>query len=76
MLTTGDLVRIHTTAFKYFADKLAIVNHVAHRDEYYNEAGKIEECTYYLVTLTELDSSHVFPEDELTLISKAQNNNG
>jgi hypothetical protein len=76
VLTAGDLVKIHDNTFKYFAGKLAIVDHVAHRDEYYNEEGKIEERTYYLITLADLDSSHVFPEDELALVSKAQNKNG
>ena len=75
-MTAGDLVRVSDSAFKYFAGKLAIVEHVTHRDEYYNDDGKIAERTYYLITLADLDSNHVFPEDELILISKAQNNNG
>ena len=76
MLIKGDLVRVADNAFRYFAGKLAIVEHVAHRDEYYNDQGRIAERTYYLIRLTDLDSNHVFPEEELILVSKAQNNNG
>ena len=74
MLATGDLVRIKDYAFKYFANKLAIVDHVAHRDEYVDENGKIQERTYYLVTLSGTTNSHIFPEDHLIMLSKAQKN--
>ena len=74
MLATGDLVKIKDYAFKYFANRLAMVNHVAHRDEYYDEQGAIQERTYYLVTLSGSDHSHVFPEDHLILVSKANKN--
>lgn len=74
MLTTGDLVKIKDHAFKYFANQLAVVDHVAMRSEYYDEQGEIQERTYYLVTLSGSDHSHVFPEDHLTLVSKAQKN--
>ena len=74
MSVTGDLVRVKDHAFKYFANKLAIVDHVAHRDEYYDDDGKLCERTYYLVTLSDNNNSHIFPEDHLTLLSKAQKN--
>jgi len=75
MLTTGDLVEIREAAFKYFAGKLAIVDHIAHREEYYDDAGKLQMRRWYLVTLSGTVSSHVFPEDDLVLVSKAHKRN-
>ena len=74
-LVTGDLVKIVDHAFKYFANQLAVVDHVAMRSEYYDDAGVIQERTYYLVTLSGTNHSHVFPEDHLELISKVNKNN-
>jgi hypothetical protein len=75
MLTTGDLVRIKESAFKYFADRLALVDHVAHREEYYDVDSKLQSRTYYLITLVDSSASHIFPEDDLILLSKAHNIN-
>ena len=74
-LVTGDLGKIVDHAFKYFANQLAVVDHVAMRSEYYDDAGVIQERTYYLVTLSGTNHSHVFPEDHLELISKVNKNN-
>jgi len=75
MLTTGDLVKIQDSAFKYFANKLAIVDHIAHREEYFDNDGKLQERLYYLVTLAGTDVSHVLPDYDLILVSKAKNRN-
>ena len=75
VLATGDLVKIVDHAFKYFANQLAVVDHVAMRSEYYDDDGVIQERTYYLVTLSGTDHSHVFPEDHLEVVSKANKNN-
>ena len=75
MLATGDLVQIHDNAFKYFAGKLAIVGHLAHCEEYYTKDGAVEQRLYYLVTLAGTTNNHIFPEDELKLLSKAQKKN-
>lgn len=75
MLTGGDLVEIHDSAFKYFAGRLALVDHIAHREEYYDDDGKLQTRIYYLITLTDNTASHIFPEDHLTLVSKAQKKN-
>jgi hypothetical protein len=71
MLNKGDLVKIKDYAFKYFANKLAVVDHVAHRDEYYDDDGLVQERSYYLVTMVEKAGSHIFPEDHLVLMSRA-----
>ena len=71
MLTTGDLVRIKDDAFKYFANKLALVDHIAYREEYWDDAGKLQVRLYYLITLSGTIDSHIFVEDDLTLVSKA-----
>ena len=75
MLTTGALVRINDDAFKYFANKLAVVDHVAFRDEFFDNDGKLHHRTYYLITLSGTTNSHVFPEHDLTLVSKAHERN-
>tara|TARA_B100001287_G_scaffold171901_1_gene144719 strand:- start:56 stop:286 length:231 start_codon:yes stop_codon:yes gene_type:complete len=75
MLTTGDLVRIRDEGFKYFANKLATVDHVAHREEYFDKDGKLQERIYYLVTLAGTDVSHVLPDYDLILVSKAKDRN-
>ena len=75
MLTTGDLVEVKSDAFAYFAGRLALVDHTAHIEEYYDDAGKIQTRLYYLVTLADNTASHVLPEDSLILVSKAQNIN-
>ena len=74
MLTGGDLVEIHDSAFKYFAGRLALVDHIAHREEYYDD-GKLQTRIYYLITLVDNTASHIFPEDHLILVSKAQKTN-
>jgi hypothetical protein len=71
MLTTGDLVKVKDSAFKYFVDRLALVDHVAHREEYYDDDNKLQSRTYYLITLVDSSASHIFPEDDLILLSKA-----
>jgi len=71
MLTTGDLVRIKDDAFKYFAGRLAVVDHTAFREEFFDTDGKLHYHTYYLITLTGTIDSHVFPESDLILVSKA-----
>ena len=63
MLTTGDLVRIKDDAFKYFAGKLAVVDHTAFREEYFDIDGKLHHRTY------------VFAEHDLTIVSKAYERN-
>jgi len=75
MLSPGDLVKIKDTAFKYFANRLAIVDHSAHIEEYYNKDGSVEKRNYYSVTLSGTTSRHVFPEEDLIVLSKVQNNN-
>ena len=75
MLTTGDLVRIKDDAFKYFAGRLAVVDHTAFREEYFDMDGKLHHRTYYLITLNGIDASHVFPEHDLILVSKAYERN-
>tara|TARA_R110002020_G_scaffold164816_14_gene351836 strand:+ start:529 stop:759 length:231 start_codon:yes stop_codon:yes gene_type:complete len=75
MLTTGDLVRIKDDAFKYFAGKLAVVDHTAFREEYFDIDGKLHHRTYYLITLTGTSDSHVFAEHDLTIVSKAYERN-
>ena len=76
MLTGGDLVEIHDSAFKYFAGRLALVDHIAHREEYYDDDGKLQTRIYYLITLVDNTASHIFPADHLRLVSKAQKING
>ncbi len=76
MLVTGNLVKIRDTAFKYFAGKLVVVDHIAHREEYYDDDNLLQERSYYLVTISGTTNTHVFPEDDLIVLSKAQNNNG
>jgi len=71
MLTTGDLVRIKDDAFKYFAGKLALVDHLAYREEYWDDAGKLRARLYYLITLSGTTDCHIFVEDDLTIVSKA-----
>ena len=75
MLTTGYLVKINDAAFKYFAGKLAIVDHTSFREEYVDEDGNLQERLYYLVTLAGTINSHVFSEHDLTLVSKAYERN-
>ena len=75
MLTTGDLVRIRDEGFKYFANKLATVDHVAFREEFFDDAGNLHERTYYLITLAGTTNSHVFAEHDLILVSKAKDRN-
>jgi hypothetical protein len=75
MLTTGDLVEVKGIGFAYFAGRLALVDHTAHIEEYYDDAGKLQTRLYYLVTLADNTASHVFPEEHLILVSKAQNIN-
>ena len=75
MLTAGDLVEVKLDAFAYFAGRLALVSHTAHIEEYYDDAGKLQTRTYYLVTLADNTASHVLPEDSLILVSKAQSIN-
>ena len=75
MLNKGDLVKIKDYAFKYFANKLAVVEHIAHRDEYYDDEGLVQERSYYLVALVDKPGTHIFPEDHLILLSKARKKN-
>ena len=75
MLTTGDLVRIRDEGFKYFANKLATVDHVAFREEWFDSDSNLHERTYYLVTLAGTTNSHVFPDYDLILVSKAHERN-
>jgi len=75
VLTAGDLVEVKGIGFAYFAGRLALVDHIAHVEEYYDDAGKLQTRTYYLVTLADNTASHVFPEDHLILVSKAQKTN-
>ena len=75
MLTTGDLVEVKGIGFAYFAGRLALVDQIAHREEYYDDAGELQTRLYYLVTLADNTASHVFPEEHLILVSKAQNIN-
>ena len=72
MLTAGDLVRIRDDAFKYFANKLAVVDHASFHEEYYDKDGKLQSRTYYLITLAGTIDSHVFAEHDLILVSKAK----
>ena len=76
MLKKGDLVKIKDYAFKYFANKLAVVEHIAHRDEYYDDDGLVQERSYYLVKLVDNAGTHMFPEDHLILLSGVQKKNG
>jgi len=47
------------------------VDHVAFREEYFDMDGKLHARLYYLITLTGTINSHVFPESDLILVSKA-----
>jgi hypothetical protein len=75
ILTTGDLVQVHNTAFKYFAGRLALVDHMAHIEEFYDDDGNLQSRIYYLITLADNSASHIFPHDHLILVSKAQKKN-
>jgi len=72
MLAPGDLVRITNSALRYFDGKLALVNYAVHVEEHM-EGDQLLYTTHYLVTLTDASNSHIFTENELELISKAQN---
>jgi len=78
MLTSGDIVKIKDYAFRYFANQVGRVEHVVHREEYFDDDGKLQERTYYLVDLDSpnaVQGSHIFPEDHLILLSKAGKEN-
>ena len=59
----------------YFANKLAVVDHVAFREEWFDTEGKLHNRTYYLITLNGTTNSHVFAEHDLILVSKAYERN-
>jgi len=74
MLTTGDLVEIKSLGLRHFADRLAIVQSVAlaAKDEKGQPiAWPTRSGYYYLVMVIGGESSHVFHEDNLKVISTA-----
>jgi hypothetical protein len=72
MLATGDLVMIGSLGIVYFTGQLGVVHStVLSIDDTRGQLVPSKPGHYYLVVLTASERSHVFHEDNLKLLSRA-----
>jgi len=71
MLTSGDLVKIKVPTLDYFNNRLAIVLHLASKQQHYDNDGNLHTTRHYLVNLSGSQADHIFSQHQLELLSKA-----